>query len=637
MNNETTATEEAPRVSTMFRETTLTALSMRAFLTEDVQHLLNGAVSLVRAALCVDFCKVLELQPDGASLLLRAGVGWRPGLVGRATVSADAGSQAGYTLLSNEPVVVEDLRAERRFHGPAVLTEHGVVSGMSVIIPRNGTHYGVLGVHTTRPRAFSPDDVNFLQCAANILGVALRRNQAEAASRSSERKYRNIFQNAVEGIYQSTPDGKILSANPAMAAIHGYASPEEFIADIHDAGQQLYVDPERRKEFKRLMEAQGEVRGFESHVRRKDGRLIWISANAWAVRGADGKILRYEGTVEDITERKQAEATLLAEATRRRILIERSRDGIVVLDQQGKVFEANPRFADMLGYTPEEVLQLHVWDWDRDWPQERVLEAIRTLGPEGAHFETRHWRKDGSYLDVELSNSAAELEGQRLVFCVCRDITERKRAEEEIQQLNQTLELRVQERTAELESANKELESFSYSVSHDLRAPLRGINGYAAMLAEDHAQELDEEGRHTLEVIRAEAARMNQLIEGLLGFARMGRQAMHFAEVDMETMARSAFDECAALAPGRDIQFKLHPLPVAQGDASLLAHVWSNLISNASSSGCTAMRTLKAPASDWHWCSASSRATAAASGRKRRSTKARRFFSPCRRLGTRNQ
>jgi two-component system cell cycle sensor histidine kinase/response regulator CckA len=157
-----------------------------------------------------------------------------------------------------------------------------------------------------------------------------------------------------------------------------------------------------------------------------------------ATRSPDAQECR--AVLIDITERKRAEEALAAEATRRRILIEDSRDGIVILDQDGAVFEANRRFAETLGYSPEEVRKLRVWDWDRSWSPEQVLEAIRVLGPEGAHFETRHWRKDGSCFEVELTNSAAVLGSQKLVFCVCRDITERKRAEMTLRESNKRLE-----------------------------------------------------------------------------------------------------------------------------------------------------------------------------------------------------
>jgi PAS domain S-box-containing protein len=168
-----------------------------------------------------------------------------------------------------------------------------------------------------------------IQC--NIRDISARK-QAEAALRQAEEKYRGIFENAIEGIYQSSPDGKLLSANPAMAAIHGYDSPEEFIAAIRDISHQLYVKPGRREEFKRLMEEQGQVVGFENLVRRKDGRLIWITGNARAVRDDSGKILFYEGTVQDITAHKQVEESLRALSSRHEAILAAVPEIIVEVD-----------------------------------------------------------------------------------------------------------------------------------------------------------------------------------------------------------------------------------------------------------------------------------------------------------------
>jgi two-component system NtrC family sensor kinase len=128
--------------------------------------------------------------------------------------------------------------------------------------------------------------------------------------------------------------------------------------------------------------------------------------------------------------RASAEQALADEATRRRVLVDQSRDGIVVLDQDGKVYEANKQFAEMLGYTPEETAELHVWDWEYLYPRERVLEMIRTVDEAGDHFETQHRRKDGSVYDVEISTNGAMFAGQKLIFCVCRDITKRRQTEE---------------------------------------------------------------------------------------------------------------------------------------------------------------------------------------------------------------
>ncbi len=134
--------------------------------------------------------------------------------------------------------------------------------------------------------------------------------ETEAALRRTEEKYRSIYENAIEGIYQSTPDGRILSANPALARMFGYASPEEMIAEMNDLANHFYVQPGRRAEFIQLLEQKGTLTGFESEVLRKDGSTMWISENAHAVRDSNGKIQYYEGTIEDVTARKQAEQEL---------------------------------------------------------------------------------------------------------------------------------------------------------------------------------------------------------------------------------------------------------------------------------------------------------------------------------------
>ncbi len=135
----------------------------------------------------------------------------------------------------------------------------------------------------------------------------IAKKRSKRCARAAEEKYRSIFENAVEGIFQTTAEGKYLSANPKLAQIYGYDSPLELMSELCDIQQQLYVDPQRRKDFRDLLESTDTVKDFESQVYRRDGQIIWISENARAVRDAAGKLLHYEGTVEDITQRKQAD------------------------------------------------------------------------------------------------------------------------------------------------------------------------------------------------------------------------------------------------------------------------------------------------------------------------------------------
>jgi signal transduction histidine kinase len=164
------------------QQAAVAALGVRALSGVDLPALMQDAVETVARTLETELCKVLELLPDGRELKLVAGVGWRPGLVGNATVGTGLDSQAGYTLQSNEPVIVEDLRAEPRFRGPALLRDHGVVSGMSCIIHgAGGRPWGVLGTHTPRRVRFTRDDVHFLQAVANVLATAIQRKLGEEA------------------------------------------------------------------------------------------------------------------------------------------------------------------------------------------------------------------------------------------------------------------------------------------------------------------------------------------------------------------------------------------------------------------------------------------------------------------------
>jgi PAS domain S-box-containing protein len=174
------------------QEAAIAQLGQEALIETDLSILMDWAVALVAQTLDVEYCKILELLPDGESLLLKAGVGWQAGLVGQVTVSALTESQAGHTLLCDEPIIVEDLRTETRFNRPPLLYDHGVVSGMSTIIHGRVQPFGVLGAHTTQKRQFTEDDIHFLQAIANVIATAIERKEAEEALRQSEARNQAI-------------------------------------------------------------------------------------------------------------------------------------------------------------------------------------------------------------------------------------------------------------------------------------------------------------------------------------------------------------------------------------------------------------------------------------------------------------
>ncbi len=215
-------------------------LGQQALAGVDLRVLMNDAVSRVREVLGVEYAKLLELLPDGRALRLRAGAGWREGCVGDALISAGRESQAGYTLLSGVPVVVEDLRTETRFTGPPLLREHGVVSGLSVIVAGGDRPFGVLAAHTVRRRAFADDEVHFLQAVANVLAAAIQRRRAEEAlarqadelarlGRAAEAReafIRNVIESLRDGLVVLDREGRVAAWNRAAEAICGISTRE---------------------------------------------------------------------------------------------------------------------------------------------------------------------------------------------------------------------------------------------------------------------------------------------------------------------------------------------------------------------------------------------------------------------------
>lgn len=259
-----------------------------------------------------------------------------------------------------------------------------------------------------------------------------QRVKAEEALRESERNYREMFNATNDAIFlDDATTGRMLDVNGAMLRMYGYDSKAEILAsNIGDlsSNEPPYTQIEAERRIRRAVEEGPQV--FEWLARKRNGERFWVEVSLRSSEiGGQGRIL---AVVRDITERKKAEMVRADDAVRRRILVEQSRDGMVVLNHEGKVREANRRFAEMLGCSVEEVARLHVWDWDQQRSREELLSQIQRVDASGDHFETCYRRRDGSLFDVEISTNGAVLQGEKLVFCVCRDISQRKRAEEKL-------------------------------------------------------------------------------------------------------------------------------------------------------------------------------------------------------------
>ena len=414
------------------------------------------------------------------------------------------------------------------------------------------------------------------------------REQAEDALRESEERLNFALKKSRTGGWELDLVDHTAHRSLEHDRIFGYGSLlpqwtyEMFLEHVLPEDR---VEVDRR--FREATAAQTEW-SFECRIRRADGEVRWIWATGEHQRDEAGQMRRMAGIVQDITERKRAEDALRASEERTRLIIETALDAVVTIDSTGVITGWSPQAETTFGWMSHQAIgcvlsETIIPDRHRE-AHRRGMHRYLATGEAvvlNKRIEITALHRDGREFPIELAITPIRI-GETVVFSAfVRDITERKRAEEEIQRLNADLEKRVLERTAQLEAANKELEAFSYSVSHDLRAPLRAVDGFSRIVVEKYAGRLDDDGRRMLGVVRSETQRMGRLIDDLLAFSRLGRQKIEPAQIDMHAQAQAVFDELAALEPGRKLRLDLHPLPPARGTQAMIRQVWVNLISNA--------------------------------------------------------
>lgn len=424
----------------------------------------------------------------------------------------------------------------------------------------------------------------------DLLHTALKEvDDLRAALKENEERLQTVFEHMSEGLVISDLSGQLLHWNRASLQMHDFASLDEVLLNLPDFARIFELStPEGRvlpvAEWPLSRVIRGEpVRDVQVCVRRldKDWKRT-CSFNGALVSESGGRQLAFV-TIRDLTRR------LLAEAERQKFvsLVENSSEFIGMCDLDGKPFFINPAGQELVGLDSlEQALKTPVTDFffpeDQAFIRDSFLPRVRQEGRLEKEIRFRHFRTGEALWMIYNVFVVRDAQDKPVAFAtVSRNITERKLAEEKIRQLNAELEHRVAERTAELELANKELESFSYSVSHDLRTPLRAIDGFSQAVLEDFGPQLPDECRRYLLTIREGAQRMGLLIDDLLSFSRLSRLPLNRMEVPTDNLVRTVLDDLISQENERKIDLRIGNLPPCSGDPALLKQVWINLVSNA--------------------------------------------------------
>jgi PAS domain S-box-containing protein len=369
----------------------------------------------------------------------------------------------------------------------------------------------------------------------------------------------------------------ITSWNSAAERIYGWQAEEAVGKRGEEILKTEFFNISRPEALQGLRE-KGELSAEVTQL-RKDGTRFPVETRTTALRDEHRAIRGYVSVNRDITERKRAETAMLESEARYRNVLDTMMEGCQIVDFNWRYVYINEVAAKQGRHSPQELLGHTMMEMYPGIENTALFSVLRECmqSRTSRRMDNRFIFPDGSVGWYELSIQPVS-EG---IFILSTDITRRKQTEEQIRSLNEKLEERVIERTAQLHAANQELEAFSYSVSHDLRAPLRAINGYTRILLEDYAGVLDEEGRRVCHIITDETKRMGKLIDDLLSFSRLSRKQIQSTRVDMKSLAYSVYGELTRESDRERIDFRIGKLPAVDGDPALLHQVWINLLSNA--------------------------------------------------------
>jgi PAS domain S-box-containing protein len=405
------------------------------------------------------------------------------------------------------------------------------------------------------------------------------RQRAEGALREAEKKYRGIFENAVEGIFQNTPEGRFISANPALARMLGFESPEELISARQDIERQGYVDSAMRNAFREKLETEGVITGFEYEVYRKDGSKIWVSENSRIIRDAEGCALYYEGSVQDITERKRAEEELKRSEERLAAAQKMAQVGSWEWDLiTHKVIWSDQEYR-LFGLEPGEHEATHQFFLSLVHPSAR-RDAMKW-------FNSVRGMKKSSWMDIPIIHADGEerilnswadvvLDDAGSVVRVVgtsQDITERKRAEAELRNAKDAAE-----------GANRAKSEFLANMSHEIRTPMNGVLGMTGLLLDTP---LNKEQKEFAETIQLSGEALLTIVNDILDFSKIeaGKLELEIQDMDLAHAVRGTVEllKETATSKGLELDASIDPdVPVLlRADRGRIRQVLINLLGNA--------------------------------------------------------
>jgi PAS domain S-box-containing protein len=554
----------------VLQQAAVAKVGQRALSGIELSPLMEEVTALTAQTLGVEFCKILELLPGDEALRLRAGVGWKEGLVGRAMVNAGIHSQAGYTLLSNAPVIVENLQTETRFSGPPLLHDHGIMSGMSVVIPGNDRPFGVLGAHTIKQRTFSSDDVHFVEAVANVLSEAIERKKAEEEIQRSANWLERLIETSQDAVVSIDRQARIVLFNPGAERIFGYTQAEirgqkvnVLMAEPYATEHDSYIERYERTGEARAI---GRIRTVEA--RRKNGEAFPIELSVTKVSTVEGEEVQYAAFIRDISEVRRGQAWLQS-------LIDTTQDAVLSIDRQGRVVLFNPTAERIFGYTRNEIvgqkvnlLMAEPYATEHDGYIEhyertgeaRAIGRIRTVTAR---------RKNGELFPIELSVTKIAEDQDVQYAAFIRDISEKAR---------------LQARLVENERLVA-IGTTAAKIGHELANPLNGMSLTIQLLEQRLSKRsslIDAQIASTVSRLKNEVSRLSTLLDQFRSLSR--REKFDFQRTTLTALVGEAIEIEMPRYAGLGIQVECSfpsNLPTITVDINKMKQVIFNLTKNA--------------------------------------------------------